>query len=113
MITDAVSATPDEQALRRTLGIPPDAERVIMFAESSHWDPDWLYTSEVYYERFVQRNLDQALEALQREPRRIYSVECMFFLRMYWDRNPSKQETLRTLLNAGRLRLTSSGVTGC
>jgi hypothetical protein len=111
MIANAALAAPDEQALRRKLNIPADAERVIVFAESSHWDPDWLYTSETYYQRFVQNNLDQALAALQREPRRVYSVECMFFLRMYWDRHPEHHQTLRELLNAGRLRLTSSGVT--
>ncbi len=35
----------DERSLRRRLGIPDDARRVMVFAESSHWDPDWLYTS--------------------------------------------------------------------
>jgi hypothetical protein len=29
-----------EGAIRRRLGIPRDAERVLVFAESSHWDPD-------------------------------------------------------------------------
>jgi len=43
-----------ELSLRRRLGIPDDAERVLIFTESSHWDPDWLYTSEEYFERFVQ-----------------------------------------------------------
>lgn len=106
-----VNTSFDERALRHKLGIPDDAGRVIVLAESSHWDPDWLYTSEAYYERFVRRNLDLAVDELLREPRRVYSVECMFFLRMYWDRHPEKHETLRTLLNQGRLRLTGSGVT--
>lgn len=111
MVADDTPLSLNERALRRELGIPADAERVIVFAESSHWDPDWLYTAEAYYQRFIQSNLDQAIEALQREPRRVYSVECMFFLRMYWDRCPEKQETLRALFNEGRLRLTGSGVT--
>ncbi len=99
------------QALRRRLNIPDDAEKVLIFGESSHWDPNWLYTSEEYFERFVASNLDQALDALVQEPRRVYSIECMFFLRMYWERRPEKQALLRELLNSGRLRLTSSGVT--
>ncbi|MBN1934663.1 MAG: hypothetical protein JW934_08350 [Anaerolineae bacterium] len=111
MAVDKAAMNLVEQTLRRELGIPSDAERVLVFAESSHWDPNWLYTSEAYYQRFVQGNLDRAIEALQREPRRVYSVECMFFLRMYWDRCPEKQETLRALLNEGRMRLTGSGVT--
>jgi len=100
-----------EESLRRRLGIPDDAERVIVFAESSHWDPNWLHTSEEYYHRFVCRNLDDAIGELLRDPRRVYSIECIFFLRMYWDRQPQQRDTIRTLVNEGRLRLTSSGVT--
>jgi hypothetical protein len=102
---------PANQELCRHLGIPEDAERVLIFSESSHWDPNWLLTSEEYFERFVRHNLDQAIEELQREPRRVYSIECMFFLRMYWDRYPAQRDAVRELVNAGRLRLTSSGVT--
>lgn len=103
--------TRKEPDLRRALGIPDDAEHVIVFAESSHWDPNWLHTSEEYYRRFVSPNLDAAIDALVREPRRVYSIECMFFLRMYWERRPEQQDALRRLVNQGRLRLTSSGVT--
>jgi hypothetical protein len=99
-----------EQALRRRLGIPDDAQRIMIFAESSHWDPDWVRTSEEYYDRLVRGNLDKAIEELQREPRRIYSIECVFFLRVYWDREPHRREAIRTLVKEGRLRLTSSGV---
>ena len=101
----------EEATLRRKLGIPDDARRVILFAESSHWDPNWLLTSEEYYRRWVAHNLDLALDGLQREPRRVYSVECCFFLRMYWERQPDKQAQIRQLVNEGRLRMTSSGVT--
>ncbi len=101
----------DEIALRDRLGIPDDAERVIIFAESSHWDPNWLVTADEYYHRYVEANLDQAIEALEREPRRVYGVECVFFLRMYWERRPDRQEMVRRLVNEERLRLTSSGVT--
>lgn len=102
---------PDDMLLRRQLGIPDDAEHVLIFSESSHWDPDWLFTSEAYFDRFVRPNLDQAIDELQREPRRVYSIECMFFLKLYWDRRPDRRENLRALVNEGRLRLTSSGVT--
>lgn len=100
-----------ESALRQRLGIPGDAERVLVFAESSHWDPNWLRTSEEYYSQFVEGNLDRAIEELHREPRRIYSIECVFFLRTYWDRRPEQRDAVRALVNEGRLRLTSSGVT--
>jgi hypothetical protein len=102
---------PVEKQIRHRLGIPNEAERVMIFSESSHWDPDWMLTSEEYFERFVRYNLNGAIDALQKEPRRIYSVECMFFLRMYWDRVPEQHEIIRDLINNGRIRLTSSGVT--
>jgi hypothetical protein len=97
--------------LRRRLGIPDDAERVLVFSESSHWDPNWLLTSEEYFERFVRSNLDRAIEELRRQPRRVYSIECIFFLRRYWDRRPAQRDVVRELVNDGRLRLTSSSVT--
>ena len=103
--------TARELDLRSRFGIPEDAAKILVFCESSHWDPDWLYTSEKYYRRFIQKNLDQALAALQDDPRRIYSIECMFFLRMYWERNPQKHSLVRDLINSRRLRLTGSGVT--
>ena len=56
-----------ESQLREILGIPQDAEKIIIFAESSHWDPNWLKTSEQYYDEFIQNNLDQALAALEKE----------------------------------------------
>jgi hypothetical protein len=105
------AAVPSELLIRKELGIPEDAEQVLVFAESSHWDPDWLLTSDEYYRLRIRSVLDQALDELQREPGRIFSVECIFFLRMYWERSPGKRERLRELVNEGRLRLTGSGVT--
>ena len=100
-----------EKSLRCRLGVPDDAERVIVFAESSHWDPNWMLTSEEYFQRLVRPNLDRAISELMRHPRRIYSVECIFFLRKYWEQRPEQHNIIRTLINEGRLRLTSSGVT--
>ncbi|MBN1137560.1 MAG: hypothetical protein JXM73_13315 [Anaerolineae bacterium] len=107
---ESISRSEDE-SLRRRLQIPDQADRVLIFAESSHWDPNWMLTSEAYYQRFVHANLDAALDALESQPRRVYSIECVFFLRMYWDRCPAQRERLGALINEGRLRLTSSGVT--
>lgn len=101
----------NETELRKSLGIPADAKQVLVFAESSHWDPNWLYTSEEYFDRFVQKQLDQAIMGLDREPSRVYSIECMFFLRMYWDKNPQQRESIQTYVNNRRLRITNPGVT--
>jgi hypothetical protein len=106
------SSSPDaESALRKELGIPPDAARVLLFAESSHWDPNWLRTSQEYFQQLVAGNLEQAVQELRRDPRRVYSIECMFFLRLFWESRTDLQDELRDWLNHGRLRLTGSGVT--
>jgi hypothetical protein len=104
-----VGPTTEGQASR--LGIPEDARWVLIVGESSHWDPDWLLTANEYYRLRIRRILDRALWVLAREPHRVYSLESVFFLKMYWDRNPARQQELRRLINEGRLRLTGSGVT--
>jgi len=106
------SSSPDaESALRKELGIPPDAARVLLFAESSHWDPNWLRTSQEYFQQLVSPNLEKSVIELRRDPRRVYSIECMFFLRLFWESRTDLQDELRDWLNRGRLRLTGSGVT--
>lgn len=100
-----------ELALRRTLGIPDDARRVLVLGESSHWDPNWLCTSEEYYALRVRKTLKRAVEALEREPTRVYSAESVFYLRMFWDREPRFRERMRALVNAGRLRITAPSIT--
>ena len=96
---------------RRRLGIPDDVDRVLVLAESSHWDPDWMLTSEQYFRLGVGRTLDRVLDELAREPRRIWNVDCVFFLAMYWERRPGRRGELIELINSGRMRLTTSGVT--
>ncbi len=103
--------TNEEKTIRDHLGIPPEAEQVIVFAESSHWDPNWLLTAEQYYERRIRHIMNAAIEVLKKDPGRIFSIECIFFLKMFWDRNPDKQEILRDLINQGRMRLSGSGMT--
>ncbi len=100
-----------EGELRRRLGIPPDAERVLVLGESSHWDPNWLFTSEQYYRRRIVPILDEVLDALEREPRRVFSVEGLFFVRMYWERRPEQRDRLRRLVGEGRLCFTGTGLT--
>ena len=101
----------DETARRARLGIPAEAKRVLVFGETSHWDPNWLHTSEEYYDLCIPRILERVMLALEEEPRRIFSIESLFFLQRYWQSNPSQHERLRGLVNQGRLRLTGTGIT--
>ena len=41
-----ISRSEHETAIRNRLGIPQDAKRVLVMAESSHWDPNWVLTAE-------------------------------------------------------------------
>ncbi|MBI5537253.1 MAG: hypothetical protein HY898_31315 [Deltaproteobacteria bacterium] len=100
-----------ERQLRDRLGIPGAAEHVLIFAETSHWDPNWLHTSDEYFDLRVKHTLDAALGVLEAEPARVFSVECIFFLRMYWERVPERREELRERINAGRIRLSGTGIT--
>jgi len=101
----------NETDLRKKLGIPDDAQQVMVFAESSHVDPDWILTSEEYYRLRTSKTFFKAIKELEKDQRRIYSVECIFFLKMFWDRNPDRRDSVRKLVNEGRLRFTGSGVT--
>ncbi len=103
--------TPREREIRSRLGVPDDARYILIIAESSHWDLNWMYTSEVYYTLKIKRILNKALRELKRNPRRIYSIECIFFLKMFWDRHESMRDSIRTLVNTGRIRLTGTGFT--
>jgi hypothetical protein len=103
--------TTTEDQLRRRLGIPPGARRVLVFGESSHWDPNWLFTSDEYYGLRIRRLLDRVLDELEGEPRRVFGVECIFFLDLYWRRQPEQRQRLLDAIERGQLRLLGSGLT--
>ncbi|MGB3410690.1 MAG: hypothetical protein WBA45_05790 [Microthrixaceae bacterium] len=100
-----------ESGVRARLGIPADAATVLVIAESTHWDPNWLLTSEEYYRLTVRRTLDRVIEALLAEPKRVFSLECIFFVERYWRDHPGHRELFRQLVNEGRIRFSGSGVT--
>ncbi len=100
-----------EIARREKLGVPADARQVLIFGESSHWDTNWIKTSEEYFEQRIELIFDAVFAALAHDPRRIYSVESVFFLKLYWERRPQQRHRLRELLLSGRLRLLSASLT--
>ena len=56
-----------EAVLRARLGIPAAAQRVLVFGETSHWDPNWLYTSDnAYGQQWLRDN------GMSVEPRLVY-----------------------------------------
>jgi len=102
---------PGETLLRERLGLPAQAKEVLIFAQSSHVDPDWLLTSDQYQRLLTDKTFDRALDELAKDQRYIYSVECTFFFKRYWDSHPEKQNELRNYVNQGRIKFTATGVT--
>jgi hypothetical protein len=100
-----------EGALRRALGVPEEASRVLVFSESSHWDTNWLQTSEEYFKSRLEPIFERILLALDRDPGRIYGIESVFFLKLYWERHPEARDALRALIEQRRLRVLSSSFT--
>src|SRR5581483_2143086 len=107
----APSVSPIEASLRERLGIPPHVARVLVFCESSHWDTNWLKTSEEYFEARLEPIFQAVLRALEDDPQRVYCVEAIFFLRLFWDRHPEARPRLRRLIERRQLRLSASSYT--
>lgn len=100
-----------EMELRQKLGVPDEARQVIVFAQSSHVDPDWMATADQYQRLATDRAFKNALEELEKDPSYVYSVECIFFFKRFWDSHPERREALRAYANQGRIRFTGTGVT--
>ena len=100
-----------EADVRTRLGIPHDARRVLLFSESSHWDTNWLKTSEEYFDARLTPIFAAVLAALEQDPLRVYCIESVFFLKMFWERHPEQQIRLRALLERRQLRILMSSFT--
>lgn len=101
----------EELRVRAALGIPEGARTVLVLGETSHWDPNWLFTADEYFDRRIERILDEVVDELTHDPRRVYAIESLYFFERYWEARPALQPVLRALVEAGRLRFTGTGVT--
>lgn len=101
----------NEAEARSALGVPADAKRVLLFAESSHWDTNWLSTSEEYFDQRVGPILDGVLAALAADETRVYCIESLFFLKLYWERRVERREELRARFASRQLRLLATSFT--
>ncbi len=100
-----------ELELRAALGIPANAQRVLVLQESSHWDTNWLRTSDEYFRERIEPIFEALFRELASEPTRVFAVESVFFLRRYWDAHPERREELKALLDSRRLRLIGASLT--
>lgn len=93
------------------MGVPSSANEVVIVAESTHWDPNWLLKAAEYARWLVRPTLDAVLDVLEDEPRRVFSLECLFFVDRYWRQRPENRQRLRELIDSNRIHFTGSGVT--
>jgi hypothetical protein len=82
-----------------------------MLQESSHWDTNWLRTSEEYFTERIEPIFDAIFKELRAEPTRVFAIESVFFLKLYWERHPERRDELLQLLEERRLRLLGASLT--
>jgi len=99
-----------EAELRSSLGIPPEAERVVIFNQNAHWDLDWLKTFDDYYNIYVEKTITQALNILDRDPKYYYSISEIAFLKRYWGDHPEDRSRIRRHAQSGHLRIVGGGI---
>ncbi len=103
--------TPDEIALRTQLGIPLDAEHVIVFGQNAHLDIDWQHTFDDYYSMFVESVFLQARQILDAQPRAFYSIAEMAYLQHHLAVHPEELAAWQADAARGALHVVGGGMT--
>jgi alpha-mannosidase len=102
-----------EACVRRELGIPRRARRVLVLSQSSHLDWDWLLPFEEYFQRAVDGILLDALDLMSRfhgaRPHYYYSIAEMGYLQRFVAAHPDLLPALRAV--GQDLRIVGGGIT--
>lgn len=101
----------DECVIRERLGVPLDAERVMIFTQSSQLDIDWQNTFDGYYGAYVETALSGASALLASQPRAYYSIAEMAFLQRHLETHPEELDTWRSAADRGAVRIAGGGMT--
>ena len=102
--------TNEEQRLRDTLGIPRDAQKVIVFGQNSHLDVNWEFTTDEYYTNYVQEIFDEALDDYKADGDTRYAVCEMEYLHRYWLARPERQADMLAMSKAGHFKAVGGAV---
>jgi len=97
--------------VRASLGIPPEARRVIVFSQSAHLDWDWQRTFEHYYTSWVGPAFEAADALLSSQPGYFYSIAEVAFLKRHLDAHPERGGAFAQWYREGRLRIVGGGLT--
>ncbi len=103
--------SPSAATILARLGVPSDAAKVLIFGETSHWDPNWLRTADEYFEGQVVPVIRAVVSELTADPKRVFAFESTFFLERFWNAHPEHRDEIHALLQSRRLRLTGTGIT--
>jgi alpha-mannosidase len=102
-----------ETCVRKELGIPDSARRVLILSQSSHLDWDWLRTFDAYYQQSVDGIFTDAFSLLAQhhdgEHHYYYSVAEMGFLERFVTMHPDVIDTIHAVGND--LRIVGGGIT--
>lgn len=99
-----------ERKLRRELGIPDSAKKVLIIGQSSHLDPDWLLTFDEYYDKFVRRIILSSLHFISLSPLHYYSLAEVSFIKRFYEESPADmREELRRRIREGRFVILGGG----
>ncbi len=102
---------PAELTLRQTFGIPADAQRVVVFGQSSHLDIDWQKTFADYYSTYVETIFLQARQLLDSDPHAFYGICEMAYLQNHLTVHPEEVAPLKGYVASGSLRIVGGGMT--
>lgn len=107
----AVQPVETEAEIRTRLGIPPEAQKIVIFSQSSHMDIDWQQSFEDYYTHFVDTALTQAHDLLRDNPRAKYSMAEMAFFKRHLQQHPEQLAVFQDAAKRGALHIVGAGMT--
>ncbi len=99
-----------EAALRARLGVPPEAERVLLASQSAHLDLNYMDTFDGYYDSSIRWIFHDALDVLDQQPDYHYSIAEVAWVRRYWDDHPADRERMKAAAERGALKIVGGGL---
>jgi hypothetical protein len=103
--------TANELAARHALGIPDEAQCVIVLSQTSHIDIDWRLTFDGYYSMWVESLFGSAHDLLAADPAYRYQVAEMAYLSHHLSVHPEQVSVFHDAATRGALRVVGGGMT--
>ena len=103
--------TKNSKQLKKELKIPPDAKKVLILSQSSHWDINWQKTFDEYYHENVKWIIKDSIAHLEFDNDNTYSISEIAFLKRYWNDYEKDREKLKLFYNQKRFQIVGGGYT--